>query len=494
MRRLFIVLGFVLVFGGLVMTTTVVSASELEERVLPLVRSHEGQTGVYVLEKGEEALLSRAWLADHATTSINVQYFIWSSDNIGTLAAENLLRAAERGVVVRVLVDDLMVDAPDQFLLALAAHPKVAIKIYNPQHKVGVSTPQRVLNIFSDFRASNQRMHDKTFVVDDMVAITGGRNMAAEYFDYNQIYNFRDRDVLLIGAAAGDINSSFEHFWNSDYAQPVETLLGDSETPDAEQISQACADLHRYAADETNFAPEVRRALADLSGQFAYLIEHLVWGDVTFISDRPGKNSGQQGLGGGGLTTAALAAALGQARKQVTIQSPYLVLPEGGLELFAALVQRGVKVRIITNSLLSTDNLQAFSGYSKQRKELLAAGIDIYEFKPAPAVQKNLIDRYAELEKQAPIFAIHAKTLVIDSEKLFIGTFNLDPRSANLNTEVGIIISNQQLASQVEQVIEVDMQPENSWLSREDNPDRFAPLGKRMKLLFWKLFPMEKIL
>ncbi len=476
------------------MATTAMAMSELEKRVLPLLEEHHGQTGAYVLEKGEEALLARAWLADHATTSINVQYFIWSSDNIGILAAENLLRAAERGVKVRVLVDDLMIDAQDQFLLALVAHPNVAIKIYNPQHKVGITTARRVWNIFSDFRASNQRMHDKTFVVDDMVAIVGGRNMAGEYFDYNQKYNFRDRDMLLIGSAAYDINLSFERFWNSALAQPVETLLADVEPPDGDQIKQTYGDLHQYAQNEENFAPEVQQALDNLAEQFTYLIDHLVWDKVRFISDLPGKNSGSQGLAGGGATTSALAEALSLARHQVTIQSPYLVMPEGGLELFADLVKRGVKVRISTNSLLSTDNLQAFSGYSKQRKDLLAAGIEIYEFKPAPAIQKTLIERYAQLEKKAPIFTLHAKTLVIDNKQLFIGTFNLDPRSANLNTEVGIIVTNSQLATQVEQAIEIDMQAENSWHSKNDNPNRYAPLGKRIKLWFWKRFPLEKIL
>jgi putative cardiolipin synthase len=215
---------------------------------------------------------------------------------------------------------------------------------------------------------------------------------------------------------------------------------------------------------------------------------------VTFISDLPGKNSGKQGLGGGGRTTSQLAEALSQAQQRVTIQSPYLVLPEGGLELFAELIQRGVKVRISTNSLLSTDNLQAFSGYSKQRKELLKAGIEVYEFKPQPAIQNELIERYAQLEKQAPIFAIHAKTLVIDGEQLYIGTFNLDPRSANLNTEVGVIIKNQQLAKIVEAQIERDIHPDNSWNSAIANPNQFAPLSKRVKLGFWKLLPLHKLL
>ncbi|WP_305045060.1 phospholipase D-like domain-containing protein [Geoalkalibacter sp.] len=470
------------------------AAAGLQDLLDPLLAAHPGKTGAYVLDKGEESLLARAWLADQAERSIEVQYFIWSSDNIGTLATESLLRAAERGVRVRVLVDDLLIDAPDEFLLALAAHPHIDIRIYNPLHQVGTSKKQRLWNVFSNFRGVNQRMHDKTFIVDGLVAITGGRNMADEYYDYDQQYNFRDRDLLLLGPAAAEMLGSFEQFWDSELAKPVQTLLADSRRrPDGTRIQAIYRDLHQYAANQENFAPEVRQALSDLPQKFAQLVAGLVWEPVRFISDVPGKNSGDQGLRGGGRTTSELAAALREARRQVTIQSPYLVLPEGGLELFGELVRRGVRVRIHTNSLLSTDNLAAFSGYSKQRRDLLRAGIEVYEFKPNPLIQRELIERYARLQKSAPIFAIHAKTLVIDGEELYIGTFNLDPRSAHLNTEVGVIIANRQLAGQVEAQIEREMHPDNSWNATE-HPDRFAPLWKRLKLEGFKLLPLDNIL
>ena len=473
---------------------TVASATELKTLLQPLLDEHPEQSGAYVLDKGEEALLARAWLAEHATETIDVQYFIWSSDNIGTLATESLLSAAERGVQVRVLVDDLMVDAPDRFLLALSAHPNIRIRIYNPLHQVGTSTPKRIFNIFSQFRAANQRMHDKTFIVDRQVAITGGRNMADEYYDYNHEYNFRDRDILLLGPVANDMTLSFERFWQSDLAKPLAELLADRRQPTADERRQIYADLHAYAAAPENFAPEVRKALLRLSEKFSALVDNLAWGQVTFISDVPGKNSGEDGLGGGGKTTSQLAEALLLARERVTIQSPYLVIPDGGLEILRQLIDRGVEIRINTNSLLSTDNLQAFSGFSKQREELLAAGLNIYEFQPKPQIQRELIERYRLLEKESPVFAIHAKTLVIDGRQLYIGTFNLDPRSANLNTEVGVIIDNPALAGQVETSIEHDMRPGNSWNSAVDDPDRFAPLWKRIKLKFWKLMPMKKIL
>ena len=216
------------------------------------IAANAGKTGVYVLDTGTQALLARAWLADHAKESIEVQYFIWSTDNIGILAAEALLRAAERGVRVRVIVDDLLIDAPDKSLLALALHPNIDIRIYNPQSSVGVPLHTRLLNVLTDFRGVNQRMHDKTLVVDGKIGITGGRNMAAEYFDYNHEYNFRDRDALLLGEAVKAMRASFERFWNSELSVKVEDLYDglhrELRLDDAAQLGETDATPHRPSA------------------------------------------------------------------------------------------------------------------------------------------------------------------------------------------------------------------------------------------------------
>ena len=177
-----------------------------------------------MLDTGAEALIARAWLTDHAERTLEVQYFIWSTDNVGILAAEALLRAAERGVKVRVIVDDLLIDAPDESLLALARHPNIDIRIYNPKSSVGTPLQKRVVNVATDFRGVNQRMHNKVLLIDGKAAITGGRNMADEYFDYDHEYNFRDRDVLLVGAVVGSVAASFELFWASPLSVPVEEL------------------------------------------------------------------------------------------------------------------------------------------------------------------------------------------------------------------------------------------------------------------------------
>jgi putative cardiolipin synthase len=464
------------------------------------IAANAGKSGVYVLDTGAEALLARAWLADHAKESIEVQYFIWSTDNIGILAAEALLRAAERGVRVRVIVDDLLIDAPDKSLLALARHPNIDIRIYNPQSSVGVPLRKRLLNVLTDFRGVNQRMHDKTLVVDGKVGITGGRNMAAEYFDYNHTYNFRDRDALLLGEAVKSMRASFERFWNSELSVRVEELydgwglMQNNVRVNDEDIKRIYRELHEYAKSPENFAPEVRAAIVATPESFARIAQQMVWAKVEFISDRPGKNENQFRLDGGGLTASALGRLVQGAQVRIVIQSPYLVLSDKAMDLFRQITARGVTVRINTNSLASTDNLPAFSGYRNQRDRLLEMGLQIYEYKPAPDVQRRLMQRLPTAPRTAPIFALHAKTLVVDSKTVYIGTFNFDPRSENLNTEVGVIIYNEPVARAVEALIETDMAPGNSWNAAKDDPDQYVSLVKRSKARLFQLMPIKPLL
>lgn len=454
------------------------------------------QTGAHILEKGEEALIGRAWLTQHAEKSIEVQYFIWSTDNIGTLAAEHLLDAADRGVSVRVIVDDITIDAEAKTLLLLSAHPNVQIRIYNPNMSVGVGLWDTLINALTEFRGINQRMHDKTAIFDGIAGITGGRNMADEYFDYDKDANFRDRDILLLGSAVNDMQENFEEFWASELAVPVEDILEDS----LKDITQAEIDLrirelHIYAGDPMNFAPEMRTTIESISEYFPRLLETMTWQDVEFISDVPGKNDGESFLAGGGASTDSLVEALAAAKESVLIQSPYLVMPKGGIELLSELNERGVRIRISTNSLASTDNVAAFSGYHRQRPRLLNAGVELFEFKPHPGIQAELVERYPLLAENNPVFALHAKSMVIDDKQIFIGTFNLDPRSANLNTEVGVLIESEELARQLTHSIERDILPVNSWQTTlEYAPDFEVGRSKRLQLGFINLLPVEALL
>ncbi len=464
------------------------------------IAAHPNQSGVYVLDKGEEALLARAWLADHAQKTIEVQYFIWSTDNIGILASEALLRAADRGVKVRVIVDDLLIDAPDKSLLALAKHPNIDIRIYNPQHSVGTPFHKRLMNIGLNFRGVNQRMHDKTFIVDGKLGITGGRNMAAEYFDFNHEYNFRDRDALLLGNVAQAMQTSFNKFWASPLSAPVEELfdglgiIQKNVTVKDTEIQKIYADLHAYAQNSENFSAENRNAILASPQAFMRLAEQIVWTNIEFISDTPGKNSNKLLLGGGGKTTEKLAALVENATSEIVIQSPYLVFSSQAKVLFKAAIKRGVKVKINTNSLASTDNIQAFSGFRNQREQLTKMGIAIFEYKPDPQIKHQLLRQATAKSEKPPVFAIHAKTMVVDKIHTYIGTFNFDPRSQNLNTEVGVIVQDASLANKVQASIEADMQPENSWNSATDKPDQYASSAKRKRVIFYQLTPIKPLL
>lgn len=468
---------------------------DLEGGVRELLAEHPGQSAAVTLERGELSLLTRAWLADRSARTLDVQYFIWTGDNVGRLAMDGLLRAAGRGVKVRVLVDDLLLDVPADFLAALDGHPNLDIRVYNPNTRTGVGTGRKVWNALTRFRAVNQRMHNKALIVDGLLAVTGGRNLADEYYDFDPDFNFRDRDLLVAGPVVAPMQAAFDAYWASELSRPVGELI-----PAVAPARQAALrdSIRAYAADSANFAPDVRRSLEELPKGFADLARDFAWSEAVFVTDPPGKNPGKRGLGGGGATTAFLADLVRSAEKTVTIQSPYLIPDDSVMAVFRALVGRGVKVRVSTNSLANNDNLQAVSGYRKRRKELLRLGVGIHEFKPEPDIQPALVDRYGKLAGakggKRPVFVLHAKTLVVDGRKVFIGTFNLDPRSMNLNTESGILLDHPGLAREVEQAIEADMAPANSWDAAKETGDAHAPLLRRLKVRFWGLLPLEPIL
>lgn len=449
------------------------------------------KTGVHTLEEGDESMISRAWLCEAAEKTIDIQYFIFSTDNIGLIAVDYLIRAADRGVKIRMIVDDVMVEADVEELLAIDAHPNLEIKIYNPSANVGKNFPQKLKSMSADFKGFNQRMHNKTFIVDNKVAITGGRNIADEYFDYDHEYNFRDRDVLLIGKATNDVQNSFTQFWNSKFSVPISQIV---DSGDYNLSSKTAYEyLHQYACNPENFWPAVREQIKLMPQKFQQLqkSEELVWVDnVSFISDVPGKNESES-LSAGGATTDSLISLITQAKKSINIQSPYLITTELGQQLFQSAVQRGVTVNILTNSLSSTDNLEAFSGYQRGREELLNTGVRVYEFKPDAAVRFKIMT--GALQKKmnfTPRFGLHAKSMVIDSAIAVVGTFNLDPRSANLNTECVTVIRDKKIAGDLFQAMQIDRKPENAWeTTLSSNPDREAGWWKRVNVWFRRVVP-----
>jgi phosphatidylserine/phosphatidylglycerophosphate/cardiolipin synthase-like enzyme len=452
----------------------------------------ENKTGVYVLEDGSGSMVARAWLTEYAEKTIDIQYFIFSTDNVGLIACDYLVRAANRGVKVRVLVDDIMVDAKASDILIFNSHENISVKIYNPGVNLGKNIFQKIGKFTTDFKSANQRMHNKTFIVDDQVVITGGRNIANEYFDYDHEYNFRDRDILLIGKESKSVKTSFETFWNSELSENVTDVIKDE--PENLNDKNRFNKLHEYACNPENFWPQVRKRIENLPETFNAIKNSggLVWlDDIYFISDLPGKNDNPSSLFGGGISTSALVDLVNNAKSSIDIQTPYLITSKASQDLFENAVNRGVKIRILTNSLASTDNVEAFSSYQSDRETLLRTGVRIFEFKPdAEARKKIMTGELQEELEYTPIFGLHAKSMVIDGETTVIGTFNLDPRSANLNTECIVVVDSEKISKSVLKIMEIEFKPENSWETTLDfNPDSEVSNYKRLKTWTRKVIP-----
>jgi len=454
----------------------------------------ETKTGVYVLEDGSGSMVARAWLSEYSEKTIDIQYFIFSTDNVGLIACDYLIRAADRGVKVRIIVDDMMVDGDIQDILTFSSHENITVKIYNPGVNLGKNIIDKVHKFSSDFRNANQRMHNKTFIVDGKVVITGGRNIADEYFDYDHEYNFRDRDILVLGTEVEDVSSSFNQFWNSSLSKNVTRIIKDK--PENIDSPNRFDKIHEYACNPDNFWPQVRERIAVLPSTFKAIKNSgdLVWLDsVEFISDLPGKNDGTNGLAGGGISTTALINLVKNAKSSIEIQTPYLITTKLAQTLFKEAVDRGVKIRILTNSLASTDNVEAFSSYQTDRETLLNIGIRLFEFRPDAAERTKIMT--GELQEKLdyqPIFGLHAKSMVIDNKTTVIGTFNLDPRSANLNTECIVIVHSEKVAQGVLDGMEIEFRSENAWeITLDFNPDSEVSNYKRIKTWTRKVIPKE---
>ncbi|MFM2625855.1 phospholipase D family protein [Vibrio owensii] len=464
----------------------------LSNFLAPFEKELASKSGVYVLEQGAEAMMSRAWLTERAEKTIDIQYFIFSMDNVGLIATDYLVKAAKRGVKVRVLVDDIMLEADGEELTFLAAHENIEIRVYNPNANLGKNIVQKLGNLVFDFHGFNQRMHNKVFIVDNQLAITGGRNIADEYFGFDHEFNFRDRDVFLAGQVVNTIKKSFDDFWNYELSVPVEDIVGqknDQEKPDYQP-------LHNYACDSANFHPEIQREIANVPKTFERLYREgkFLWLDnVEYLSDEPGKNDRSTFLGGGSPTQKRLAELAKSAKKTVYIQSPYLVTTEQDRALLKRLVDKGVDIKILTNSLASNDNLEAFSGYQRDREALLETGVALYEFRPDAKIrQKVMTEHMYKKLKHTPIFTLHAKSMTIDGKTAVIGTYNFDPRSANLNTESITVVSSKAITQSMDKSFTEEIQPENAWrITKEFNPDDKEPLIKRLRVKIREIVPKD---
>jgi len=405
---------------------------------------HPGLTGIEAVLDGRVAFGLRMRLARAAARSIDVQSFIWHADETGTLLFEEMLRAAERGVRVRLLIDDVNTEGMDPILALLAAQPNIELRLYNPF----VNRGSRTMGILGDFGRLNRRMHNKSFTVDNQVSVVGGRNIADEYFEAGEQLSFADIDVAAVGEGVRAISAEFDRFWNSASAYPAGLIVDRGAA-----LGRAEFAARAQAIGASEAAARYRDAIAQTAQGRGLLTGNpqLEWTTARVVYDEPEKTLNEEVLREAALELMPrLKAAFGSPETHLDLVSPYFVPGEPGTEAFAAMAQRGVRVRILTNSLAATDEVSVHSGYAKRRIALLRAGVQLFEIKPAAT---NLRARAEEIGKHSKS-GLHAKTFAIDGRSIFVGSFNLDQRSIKLNTEMGLVIDSASLAARLSAIFD----------------------------------------
>ncbi|HKU14156.1 MAG TPA: phospholipase D family protein [Steroidobacteraceae bacterium] len=410
--------------------------TQLSRSVGLRLRLHPGQSGIVELRDGRDAFAARALLADVAERTIDLQYYIWRNDTSGSLLFAALCRAADRGVRVRLLLDDNNTMGLDPLLGALATHPNIEVRLFNPFRL----RRYRPLEYLTDFARLNRRMHNKSFIVDGQVAIVGGRNIGDEYFDANQAMSFVDLDVMAVGPVVSDVDQDFERYWQSRSAHSVESILGRSRAASVREViaaaekvlSQPAAVAYVSALQSCAFVRDL------LAGSVEYR-----WSTARLVSDDPAKGLGKQRPRGTMLER--LLDTLNVPKQQVQLISPYLVPTRTGERALAQLSGEGVRVAILTNALEATDVPIVHAGYAKRRRKMLEAGVVLYELMRESRVRSRRDRRLTGSSGSS----LHAKTFSVDCARVFVGSFNLDPRSASLNTEMGLVIESPALAAQI---------------------------------------------
>jgi putative cardiolipin synthase len=396
-----------------------------------LVAAEEGSTslsGVRLLTSGEEALADLIALADHSERTLDIQYYIIHQDDSARMLLHHVRLAADRGVRVRVLVDDLNTAGEDRRFMHLSEHANVEVRVFNPFPGGRFAMWTRFVASASDIRRINHRMHNKLFVADNALAITGGRNIGDEYFTRDPKYNFIDLDVVAAGAIVPQLSASFDAFWNSKYAYPIASLAS---PVSAESVSAPLPEA------DTGINPS-------LGAELNAGLVHLTWVPATVLADRPAKISNDASSSDEVTFAADLATLMRSAKQELIVISPYFVPGNDGVEMFAQLVSEGVHIRILTNSLASTDSPLVHNGYARYRVQLLKLGVELSEVRPKLGQKRARFHPFRSSNA-----SLHAKALVIDQKTVFIGSMNMDARSARTNSELGLVMRSAEIARQV---------------------------------------------
>jgi len=454
--------------------------------------AHPGDSGFALLRYGRNAFSARLALIDSAEKSIDLQVYIWEADETGLVLAQRLIAAADRGVRVRLLVDDMGFGGTDEGMGAVDSHPNIEVRVFNPF----ANRDNSMWDFIFDLDRVNHRMHNKLLVADNSFAIVGGRNIGNHYFGVDPDTNFRDLDIVAAGPVVRDISGVFDHFWASDVAVPASALVARafSEEDLQNQIKsmqdRIDASAHPYLVDK-----ELEATFANIP----WVKELLVWAPGKIVWNSPEKSMDDEQEA---EMITALRGKMGKLDQSFIIESAYFVVGDRGVATIQALLARGVKVRILTNSLASNDVLAAHAGHAKYREALLEAGAELYELR----ADSGAIEKSWRGESRA---GLHTKAMAFDDESLFIGSFNLDPRSANINTEAGLYVESPELTAQLLAYMAEGVAPENCyrvtfdedgdlvWTTLIDgkevsyDKDPLSTFGQRFNSGFIQLLPVE---
>jgi putative cardiolipin synthase len=412
------------------------------------IAAHPGNSGVLLVPTGEWAFRARVGLTNKAEKTIDAQYYIWEEDTSGRILAERMLRAADRGVRVRMLVDHMTTGKSDFKLARMDQHPNIEIRLFNPFANRGL----RGLELLFNHGRLNHRMHNKALIIDNAIAIVGGRNIGDNYFGVDAAENFRDLDLAVTGPVVQDISTGFDEYWNSEFSVPVSVIIQGQFRP--EELEERRQQLYQWVATLENFPYPIDTTGEDVMARLEELRGAFIWAPAMALYDDPDKLETSNEAVMDHLVEVGR-----QKDSELLIESAYVVPGPGNMERARINRDRGVRQRLLTNSLATNDVAAAHAGYAKYRRALLRNGVELFELRPDAYSEKKNWSLLAGRSKAS----LHTKAGVVDRRIVAIGSFNLDPRSTTLNPEIVIMVDSAELASQVIKFMDDGVRPENSY-------------------------------
>lgn len=466
------------------------SSTRIARDIQPLVEAHPGLSGFHILSDGVDAFATRLRIIRAADKSIDAQYYIWHTDLTGNAMYNQLLHAADRGVRVRILLDDLDTAGKDDMLHLIDAHPNVEVRLYNPF----ANRDRRAGDFVTDTRRINRRMHTKTLTVDNQVTVFGGRNIGDEYFAAAKDVGFNDMDALAIGPIVPEVSSQFDLFWNSEWVYPISAFPRDEPVTEEEiKAFRQLSDEQISEAKNSEYADVIRQL--DTLAQTSFTELELSWSDWLLAYDPPSNVEAEEITAEEHLAP-KLKEGMVRTKDELNIVSPYFVPGEEFTRFLTSKAEEGVRVRILTNSLESNDVALVHAGYMRYREDLIAGGVALYEFKAVR--NRELEEQLGRNRIEAQRASLHAKFFGFDRRYLFIGSFNLDPRSKVLNTEFGAYFESPDNARRLAEVfdkhillvayrVQLDEDGDLEWITLDENGQE-RHVGQEPDTTFWKRF------